>query len=106
MFLVFVLFSSMFISTVILVDRKLRQTEALRTGMPDFASTSVGAYLGLSLIASSLVLPIYFWSSRRVSGVSKGDAALAAFGGLALGLACNVGAAFLTAIVIVALHAA
>jgi hypothetical protein len=86
----------------IAVDGRYRRDAALLRGEVDFSSSSPGGYLALSLITPFLVLPVYFFATRRDSS-SAGRFGAACIG-LALTLVCLVGACMTRVLVAVALH--
>jgi hypothetical protein len=76
-----------FISLTMIIDRKIRAQRAQQRGVVDFTDSNPVSYLALGLLAPCLVLPIYFYSSRKVMGGSRLGAVLA---GIGLSVACLV----------------
>lgn len=72
------------VGLVMYVDRGLRRNR--RTGdMVDFSDDRIGGYLALALLANALVLPIYFYATRRrATGALAGLAWTVACAGFAL----------------------
>jgi hypothetical protein len=52
-------------SAIIVIDHRLRVRRAAALGTVDFSQGAPLQYLVLSLITSFLVLPIYFYATRR-----------------------------------------
>src|SRR3954447_19267596 len=52
-------------SAIIVIDHRFQVRRALASGEPDFSSGAPLRYLVLSLVAAFLVLPVYFYMTRR-----------------------------------------
>jgi hypothetical protein len=52
-------------SAIIVIDHRFRVRRAAARGEVDFSEGAPLRYLVLSLIASSLVLPVYFYATRK-----------------------------------------
>jgi len=80
---------------VIKVDQNMRATRAAAEGVPDWDNKSVVPYLVIGLICGGLILPVYFYSTRK-SGI-----------GALIGLGWTVavvGAAFLVGFILALAH--
>jgi hypothetical protein len=53
---------------VMMIDRKFRRERAAASGEVDFSDDRIVQYLLLGLICGALVLPIYFYATRRSIG--------------------------------------
>lgn len=76
----------------IAVDGQYRRDAARLRGQVDFSSSSPGGYLALALITPFLVLPVYFFATRRASNASTAGCVGAAALGLGLTFVCFLGA--------------
>jgi hypothetical protein len=63
----------------IAADRQIREKQAKERGVVDFSASSLTGYIALSLITPFIILPIYFYSSRKVMGGNRWLAMVAGF---------------------------
>ena len=91
--MIFWIFFAGLTALTIVIDRKQRARQAQHRGVVDFSDSNPFAYLVFAVITPFLVLPVYFYSTRKVMG---GDRLLAVFVGLGLSVACFFGAMMLT----------
>jgi hypothetical protein len=75
---------ALYVAALITIDHRMRVRRALANGGVDFSDGAPLRYLVLSLVSSFLVLPVYFYATRKrwwaiplglVAGVGTGFAA-------------------------------
>lgn len=99
------LFWASLTALTMVVDGGYRRDAARLRGEVDFSSSSPGGYLMLALITPFLVLPVYFFATRRAGNASTARCAGAATMGLGLTFVCLLGAGVTRVLLAVGLHA-
>ncbi len=77
-----------FATLTMVIDRGYRRDAARLRRQTDFSSPSLGGYLALALVSPFLVLPVYFYATRKQAGVADAWCANAAATGLGLTVVC------------------
>jgi hypothetical protein len=99
------LFWASLTALTMVVDAGYRRDAARLRGEVDFSSSSPGGYLMLALITPFLVLPVYFFATRRAGNASTAACIGASAIGLGLTFVCLLGAGMTRILLAIGLHA-